>query len=99
IKLSDKGGREPVWSHSGKELFYWQDRQLMVVDIIRDPDIRFSAPKPLFQGVFVSSTSTWRTRYDISAKDDEFVIIRRGAEEMGITELNFIPNWMDRAGR
>jgi serine/threonine-protein kinase len=99
IKLSDKGGREPLWSHTGKEIFYWQDRQLMVVEISTEPEISFSAPRSLFQGIFVSSTSTWRTRYDISAKDDEFVIIRRGDEEMGITELNFIPNWMDRVGR
>jgi eukaryotic-like serine/threonine-protein kinase len=99
IKLTDKGGREPVWSHGGKELFYWQDRQLMVVEITTEPDIRFSAPRPLFQGIFVSSTSTWRSRYDISPEDDEFVIIRRGAEKMGVTELNFIPNWMDRVGK
>jgi serine/threonine-protein kinase len=92
-QLSDKGAREPVWSNTGKELFYWQDRQLMVVELTSDAGIKFSAPKPLLQGVFVSSTSTWRSRYDISPADDEFVIIRRGAEEMGVRELKYIENW------
>jgi Tol biopolymer transport system component len=99
IRVSDNGGREPVWSRSGKDLFYWQDRQLMAVEIPSDSGVKMEPPTPLFQGVFVSSTSTWRTRYDISPKDDEFVIIRRGAEEMGVTELNYIPNSTDRLGQ
>ena len=94
-QLSDNGGREPIWSHGGKEVFYWQDRQLMVVEVTTDSGISVSDPEPLFQGVFVSSTSTWRPRFDVSPSDDEFVIIRRGAEELGIRELKFIPNWRD----
>jgi len=89
-QVSTNGGREPVWSRDGKELFYWQGRQLMSVGISSATEPVKSQPVPLFEGVFVSSTSTWRTRYDVSPDGREFIIIRRGPEESGVTGLRLM---------
>jgi len=95
-KVSTNGGREPVWSPDGKELFYWQDRQLMAVAITPGPVPVIARPVPLIEGVFVSSTSTWRTRYDVTPDGREFIIIRRGPEETGITELRMLSDGFAR---
>lgn len=94
-QISTKGGREPVWSRTANELFYWQDRQLMRVDVGSGESLENRVPQPLFQGVFVSSTSTWRSRFDISPIDGEIIIIKRGPEEMGVTELKLVPDWFE----
>ena len=95
-KVSTNGGREPLWSRDGKELFYWQDRQLMAVEISTGLVPVIASPVPLIEGVFVSSTSTWRTRYDVTPDGKEFIIIRRGPEETGETKLRLMPDGFAR---
>ena len=40
-QISTDGGDEPCWSRSGRELFYWQgDNKMMVVDVETKPTFR-----------------------------------------------------------
>src|SRR5262249_36944231 len=43
-QISSDGGSEPVWAHSGRELFYRNADKMMVVDVAIRP--AFSASKP-----------------------------------------------------
>ena len=46
-KLSENGGDTPVWSPDGRELYYWGDGALMVVQIELDPEFKPSKARPL----------------------------------------------------
>jgi Tol biopolymer transport system component len=92
-RVSSSGGREPVWSHRENILYYWQDRQLMMVDLTDETALDNAVPVRLFEGVFVSSTSTWRSRYDVHPGGNRFVILKRGPEEMGVTILKKIQDF------
>ncbi len=42
------GGRQPVWSRDGRELFYRNADQMMAVAIETDPELTVGVPKRLF---------------------------------------------------
>ena len=44
------GGRQPVWSRDGHELFYRNADQMMAVAIETDPELTADVPKLLFEG-------------------------------------------------
>lgn len=90
--VSPAGGREPAWARDGLTLYYWQDRRLMALD----PNLDGDKPRMLFEGLYVSSTSTWRTRYDVDPDDEGFVIIKRGPEESGISRLRLVSDFFER---
>ena len=86
-QISSNGAREPVWSHRDNIIYFWEDRQMMMVDLGNAEDLNNLEPAGLIEGIFVSSNSTWRSRYDIKPDGSGYVLLRRGAEETGITEL------------
>lgn len=75
-QISVDGGRNPQWSHSGRELFFQgPDREMMVVDIGDGPGFSASAPRMLFE-----SEDEWvegdilGTLYAVAPDDQRFVI-------------------------
>ena len=89
-QISTEGGVEPVWSRNGKELFYGNSGQMMVVDLTTEPTFRAGDPRPLFGGQYVTAFNTWRPKYDVSSDGRRFVMIKRGRQELGVTELNVV---------
>jgi Tol biopolymer transport system component len=58
-QLSNEGGRQPLWSRDGKELFYVSlDNQIVAVSVTNAPGgLTFAAPKPLFPIQMASGTN------------------------------------------
>ena len=52
--ISINGGREPVWSRDGRELFFWtlDEGALMVVRVGQEPGLTVTAPERLFVGAY-----------------------------------------------
>jgi serine/threonine-protein kinase len=73
--VSRDGGTEPRWAHSGRELFFRNANQLMVVPITPGPTFVAGTPRPLFS---LSGYREARNRqqYDVSQDDRRFVMIR-----------------------
>lgn len=72
-QISLEGGREPRWSADGRELFFWDENDLMVVRVTRDGDVpAFGAPVRLF-GV-EGTRLLGREHYDI-AGDGRFLMV------------------------
>ena len=46
--ISTDGGSQPLWAHSGRELFYRNGEKVMVVSIQTEPTLKADAPRPLF---------------------------------------------------
>jgi Tol biopolymer transport system component len=91
-QVSIAGGAEPVWSHSGKELFYrGTNETLMTVAVHPGATFSFDQPKALF------STRAYVTinpiqSYDVSPDDKRFLFLRETAPNER-NELIVVQNW------
>ena len=91
--VSTDGGQEPVWAHSGRELFYKGSGNLMVVEVL--PGATFVTGE---RGVLFSTegfrSATQHQAYDVTPDDQRFVMIRtRGDVE--VVELIVVENFFE----
>jgi hypothetical protein len=90
IRVSPGGGAEPVWSRSGRELFYLQDQSMMAVSIDTGNGFQFKPPVKLFE------TSSRRFNqppsYDV-APDGRFIMIK--PDENRDEPITVILNWLE----
>ena len=91
--VSTDGGTEPVWSHSGDELFYRKGDSLMVVAIETRPEFDSSAPRTLFLGEFSPSDELYRT-YDVFPDGETFVLVQP-VEQFFPRRIVVVLNWFE----
>jgi eukaryotic-like serine/threonine-protein kinase len=91
-QVSTAGGASPVWSHSGKELFYRSaDEALMTVGIHPGPNFAFDLPKRVFStSAFVGINPI--QSFDVSPDDQRFLFLRETAQNER-NELIVVQNW------
>jgi Tol biopolymer transport system component len=100
-QLSIESGGWPLWSRSGRELFYYANRPtgvLMVVDAgpaaLLDP----SRPRPLFDERLSIIRTRQGSAFDVGPEDDWFVV--SGLEQRRVhTEIHVVFNWFDELRR
>ena len=90
--ISTDGGTQPLWAHSGRELFYRNGEKVMVVSIQTEPTLKAEAPRQLFTypegpAEFFGGPLT----YDIAPDDQRFVFI----EQEWATQINVVLNWFE----
>jgi len=101
-QISTEGGREPMWSRNGLELFYRNGEKMMAVDVSAGPG---SAGKPtlLFEGPYDLKIGSGVTNYDVTPDGQGFVMIRapeRPAESSGPPQqINVVLNWFEELKR
>ena len=100
-QISTSGGRRPLWSRDGRELFFGtpDNRQMLVVPVRSGTTLVAGRPQVLFEFAMVANVST--RPYDV-APDGRFFIIRSGqAEAAGGTPTNiiFVQNWFEELKR
>jgi serine/threonine protein kinase len=88
--VSTDGGTEPVWAHSGKELFYRRGDELRVVDVELAPELVLGRPRTLFEGHF-RSTMVGAPNYDVSLDDERFLMIE--FTDDWPDRINVVVNW------
>jgi Tol biopolymer transport system component len=73
--VSVGGGREPVWSPSGDEIFYRSidGEQMVAVSVRTEPTPTIGQPRTLFRGHF--SLGAFWSEYDVSPKTKDFLMI------------------------
>ena len=92
--ISTRGGTEPLWSHSGKELFYRDGAGNMVVaQVTINPSFSLGFSKMLFPATRYSSFSAHR-QYDVSRDDSRFVMIRP-ISSTGDDRFVVVDNWFE----
>ena len=94
LRISTEGGREPLWSNSGRELFYRRDDALMAVQVSTAPQLTAGAPAKLFD--FPSSIRDITRSYEITPDDRYFVMIERAAAATSMGTLNVVTGALDR---
>jgi serine/threonine-protein kinase len=91
-QVSLHGGTEPLWSHSGRELFYRNATGDMVAaEITTAPAFAVGSQTVLFAGAAFAMDDSHR-QYDVSPDDRRFLMLReRGSGERG--NLVLVDNW------
>ena len=86
-------GIEPVWSPTGREIFYRSvdGRRLIAVDVQVTPVFSAGTPRLLFEGPYPLGTSFW-SDYDVFPGGQEFLMI--AADAIGSEALHVAINWI-----
>jgi Tol biopolymer transport system component len=90
-RVSPNGGLEPVWSRSGRELYYLEGNKMMAVAVDAGAAFNFKPPVLLF-----TTNGYIQLRqppsYDV-APDGRFLMIKPGVSSAAAAQLTVIVNW------
>jgi len=93
-QVSTAGGTSPLWSHSGKELFYRSaQEQMMTVAIRPGANFAFDLPKPMFSTAPFVGINPIQS-FDVSPDDKRFLFLRETAQNER-NELIVVQNWTE----
>ena len=95
-QISVGGGREPLWSPDGRELFFRSPNGLMAVPVLdTEPTFRAGSAESLFEQQY--ATFIERRNYDIAADGQRFLMIKETAASDGATaqQLVVVLNWFE----
>jgi hypothetical protein len=100
-QVSTGGGTEPVWAHSGRELFYrgTTNNDIIAVDVTAIPGgaFRAGAPRVLFASGVDTGSGADERQYAVTPDDRHFVIARSvGAAE---SELMVVQGFIEELKR
>jgi Tol biopolymer transport system component len=95
VPVSIGGGKEPVWSRDGRELFYRNGRRLMRVPVETEPSFRAGQPSLLFEGNYTYGYLDWSFNYDVAPDGSRFVMVEEGPA----TKAAFLLNWTEELKR
>ena len=89
--VSAGGGRLPMWSVDGTELFYIQDdRRMMAAKVTTEPTFRAERPEMLFEGEFFLHGAGDQS-YDV-APDGRFLMVQQNSD---IADLIVVTNFFE----
>jgi Tol biopolymer transport system component len=89
--VSTDGGREPLWSRDGRELFYQSGSTLMGVTVTPGAVFSASTPRPVHEGRFFG-TITGNTSFSVT-RDGRFLRIQPVDPAPAITHVELVLNW------
>jgi eukaryotic-like serine/threonine-protein kinase len=76
--VSDNGGTEPVWSSTGRELFYREgSTKMLAVDVTTQGGFAASKPKVLFEGPYLLNPAGTVPNYDVASDGKRFLMIQQ----------------------
>ena len=97
-QVSTRGGTEPVWSHSGKELFYRNaDADMVAVSVETTLTFSIRSATTLFPTANFRANSDF-AQYAVSADDRRFLMIRNSAPNTA-ERLVVVENWFQELAR
>jgi serine/threonine-protein kinase len=95
IPISTNGGIEPVWSRDGRELYYRDEQQMMVVSIDDGAMLVPETPRVLFT---VSREFVWagygNPNYDVSP-EGRFLMVRTETGDTTSQRLRVVLNFFE----
>ena len=92
-KISVGGGRDPVWSRDGRELFFLSGRSMMVAAVVLSPVFSAGRSQPLFEADFVQSWGSSIASFDVSPDGSRFAMVRQRAGPESV-EFHIVLDWL-----
>jgi len=97
-QISTNGGREPVWAHSGRELFYRSGEKMIAAVVAIQPTFQAATSRPLFEGPY-EGTNTISPDYDVTGDDQRFLMVQPSEPRSKPTDFNVVLNWSEELKR
>ena len=95
VPVSTDGGTEPLWAHSGRELFYRNGaNELVAVQVTENPTFAAGQQDVLFSMTDYLFGLGYHPQYDVSPDDQRFVMLRIDGE-VGGSELILVQNFFE----
>jgi serine/threonine protein kinase len=95
-QVSQGGGAAPLWSPDGRELFYLNGDEVMMVSVKTDPSFDIvGTPQTIFRGTFIGPYSGEGTPWDIHPKSKRFLMIKPGEYAEPPRKINIVLNWLE----
>jgi serine/threonine-protein kinase len=94
-QITTDGGEEPLWSHSGREIFFRaRSGEMMTVPITATGTLTSGRPRVLFQAKGYSKALSYRA-YDVSPDDQRFVMLRPVSDSVTApaSQMIVVDNW------
>lgn len=96
LLISNGGGTKPLWTNSGRQIFYKNGTQYWIVDVVQpDGSLRPGTPRLLFEGPYLNIPGHC---YDIAA-DNRILMLKPVTDKQNTTELIVIENWFEELKR
>ena len=95
VLASIGGGKEPVWSRAGPELFYRNDDQMWVVAYDAKPTFRPGEPRLLFRGDYSYGYIDWAINYDVYPDGQRLLMVKEGP----VPNVQVLVNWFEELKR
>ena len=90
-KISDVGGHGPLWGPDGRELFYLNPPDVMVVEVETEDVFTRGTPRRLFSlDPYVPGNTNW----DISPDGQRFLMIKE-TDEVAANEIIVVQHWFE----
>jgi len=93
-QISTDGGTEPLWSRSGREVFYRSGNKMLAVETTTHPGFSAGKPRVLFEGQYLMAVTG--PAYDASADGQRFLMVK---EPLSPTQINVVLNWSEELKR
>ena len=94
--ISISGGEEPVWSPEGRELYYRNGAEVMVVAVHTGESFRAEAPERLFEGAYdLADGFGGVPNYDIGPDGERFLMVKPAGQagDAATPEITVVLNW------
>lgn len=94
-QVSSAGGDEPLWSPSGREIFFRAPSgEMMAVPVTTTPAFTAEAPRALFPAADYAHSPSYRA-YDVTPDGRRFVMLRRIADSVAAApnQVVVVDNW------
>jgi serine/threonine-protein kinase len=88
-QISTEGGKGPIWSRDGSEIFYTHGNRMMVVPVETDPSFSPGRPRELFRFEFLRDPGPMPD-YDVTADGQRFVMYQRSPEDPPPRRINIV---------
>jgi hypothetical protein len=91
--ISRGGGVEPIWSPTGREIFFrsMDGTQVMSVDVRTEPSFAAGTPRVLFAAQFADLGGSYWSNYDVSPDGQSFLMLE--ADQTSTPRLNVVLDW------
>jgi len=93
-QISLDGGNEPLWSSSGRQLFYLAGDRLMVVETTTSPGFSATIPRPVVVGQYIPSPNGV-TGYAVDPASGRFLRVQQTKPALPINAIRLVLNWTD----
>ncbi len=98
--VSLDGGSDPVWAHSGHELFYLNSaRELLSASVTTQPVFSVRERKKLFMFPASVRPSSSSSRFDVAPGDQRFLMMQNVADASGHEQLILVTNLLEELKR